>query len=231
MAKIIRPTYPREFSIGMLILIFALSSFLSFEIFSLKWHDVMEGGTPLLGMVLAGVAVVIMSLIVWEEFLFPVRIKPVEDEIIFRNHFTKLKTQVFIYLAIPVIVGFVYFNYEVSLFPFFIWAAICMIIPATKLASGIKNYNDFLKISNDTIEYKDNEKQGVLQVREIQEIIPIRDEENVLHKIEVQMLNSRRVIIDLDEMELEAYYQTIDEFIKGHYMALLRKDSDLMTQS
>jgi hypothetical protein len=222
MAKIIRPTYPKEFSIGMLILIFALSSFLSFEIFSVRWHDVMEGGTPLLGMVLAGVAVVIMSLIVWEEFLFPVRIKPMEEQIIFRNHFTKLKTQVLIYCAIPVIVGFVYLNYEISLVPFFIWAAICMIAPVGKLASGIKNYNDFLKISNDAIEYKNNEKQGVLRVSEIQEIIPIRDEASVLHKIQILMVNNIQVIIDLDEMELEAYYHTIDDFIKGHYKELVK---------
>jgi hypothetical protein len=230
MAKIIRPTYPKEFSIGMLLLIFVLSSFLSFEIFDIKWREVMEGGRSILGMALAGIAVVIMSLVVWEEFLFPVKIKPAEEEIIFRNHFTKLKTQVLIYCAIPVIVGFVYFNYEVSYFPFFIWATICVIAPVGKLLSGVKNYNDFLKISNDTIEYKNNEKQGVLQLSEIREIVPIRDEANVLHKIQVQMLNNTLVVIDLDEMELEAFYQTIDEFVKSHYKALLRKDTDLMSQ-
>jgi hypothetical protein len=227
MAKIIRPTYPKEFSIGMLILLFVLSSFLSFEIFAVKWHDVMERTSPIVGMALAGVAVVIMSLIVWEEFLFPIHIKPAEDEIIFRNHFTKLKTQVLVYCAIPIIVGLVYFNYEVSLFPFFIWATICMIVPAGKLLSGIKNYNDFLKISNDAIEYKNNEKEGKLRVSEIKEIVPIRDEANVLHKIQVLMLNNSQTIIDLDEMELEPYYQTIDEFIKGHYNLLLRFDTNL----
>lgn len=225
MAKIIRPTYPKEFSIGMLILIFALSSFLSFEVFSVKWHVVMGGGGPLLGMVLAGAAVVIMALIVWEEFLFPVRIKPAQDEITFRNHVTKLKTQVLIYSVIPLIVGFVYFNYAVSYVPFFIWAAICMITPVSKLFSGIKNYNDFLKITDHAIEYKNNEKQGMLRVNDIREIVLVRDEANVLHKIQVVMLNNSQAIIDLDEMELEDYYHTIDEFIIGHYKALLRQDS------
>lgn len=222
MAKIIRPTYPMEFSIGLLLLIFVVSGFLSFEIFAVKWHEVMEGGSPILGMMLAGMAVVIMSLIVWEEFLFPVRIKPVEEEIIFRNHFTKLKTQVLIYCAIPVIIGVVYFNYAVNYFSFFVWTTICVITPLGKLVSGIKNYNDFLKITNDTIEYKNNEKSGVLRVSEIQGIVLIRDEANVLHKIKVQMLNNRETIIDLDEMELEAYYQTIDEFVKGHHKMLLK---------
>lgn len=220
MAKIIRPTYPLEFSIGLLLLIFVLSGFLSFEMFTVQWHDVMQGGTPLLGMVLAGIAIVIMSLIVWEEFLFPVRIKPVEDQIIFRNHFVKLKTQVLIYCIIPVIVGFVYFNYQVSYFPFFIWAAICILAPAGKLVSGIRNYNDFLKITDDAIEFKNNEKEGLLRTSEIQKIVLIR-EANVLHKIQVVMLNNSQVTIDLDEMELEAYYQTIDEFVKGHYKNLV----------
>jgi hypothetical protein len=182
----------------------------------------MEGGSPIVGMVLAGIAVVIMALILWEEFLFPVRIKPSDDKIIFRNHFTKLKTQVLIYCAIPAIAGFIFFNYQVSYFWFFIWAAICMISPIGKLVSGIKNYNDFLKLTHDTIEYKNNEEEGVLRVGEIQKIVLIRDEANVLHKVQVLTLNNSQVTIDLDEMELEAYYQTIDEFIKSQYTALVK---------
>lgn len=184
MAKIIRPTYPLNFSIGLLLLILLLSTFVSFEIFNTTWHAVMEGGGPLLGMILSGVAVVIMTLILWEEFLFPIRIKPIEDEIIFRNHFTKLKTQVLIYCAIPAIVVFIYFNYDVNLLAFLIWATICLIVPvAGKLISGIKNYNDFLKFTNDSIEYKNNEKQGVLKVSGMREMLLIRDEAKVLHKI------------------------------------------------
>jgi multisubunit Na+/H+ antiporter MnhG subunit len=223
MAKIIRPAYPLEFSVGILLLIFALSTFLSLEIFAVRWHELTENGGPIVGMLLVGVAVVIMAMILWEEFFFPVRIKPMEDEIVFRNHFTKLKTQILIYCAIPVIVVFVYFNYEVNYVRFFIWAAICVISPvAGKLISGIRNYNDFLKLTNDTIEYRNNEKEGVLQVREIQEIVLIKDESNVLHKVQVQMRNNNQVVIDLDEMELEAFYQTIDKFIKGHYKNLVK---------
>lgn len=223
MAKIIRPAYPLEFSIGLLLLIFALSTFLSFEIFDVKWHEIMEGSGPLLGMFLSGIAVVIMVVILWEEFFFPVRIKPAEDQVVFRNHFTKLKTQVLIYCAIPVIVVFIFFSYKVNYFPFFIWAAICLASPvAGKLISGIRNYNDFLKLTNDTIAYKNNKKEGTLRVNEIQSITLVKDEVNVLHKIQVLMQNNTKVIIDLDEMELEAYYQTIDGFIKDHYQGLVR---------
>ncbi|HYG04186.1 MAG TPA: heavy metal transporter [Chryseosolibacter sp.] len=226
MARIIRPTYPVEFSIGFLLLIFLLSAFVSFEIFDARWQSIMEGEGPIVGMVLSGVAIVIMALILWEEFLFPVRIKPTEHEVVFRNHFTKLKTQIVIYCMIPAIVVFIYVNYEVSPLAFFIWAAICTVAPvAGKLSSGIRNYNDFLKLTNDSIEYKNNEKGGVLQISQVHEILTIKDEANVLHKIKVRMKNDSEVIIDLDEMELEAYYQTIDGFIAGHYSSLVRAGS------
>jgi hypothetical protein len=230
MAKIIRPTYPLEFSIGLLLLIFALSVFISFEIFDTRWALIMEGKGPIAGMLLSGIATVVMALILWEEFLFPVRIKPVEDEIVFRNHFTKLRTQVLIYCLIPVIVIFIYINYEVSPFAFFIWAAVCIIIPvAGKLIPGIKNYNDFLKLTNEKIEFRNNEKTGSLSVPEIQEIVMIRDEANMLHKFRVLMRNNTEQIIDLDEMELDAYLQTIDLFIGSHYGALVRPEVNSST--
>src|SRR6185369_10979650 len=106
MAKVIRHTYPKEFSVGMLLLIFVLSSFLSSQIFNVSWRIIMSGGSATLGMALVGSAVVIMALILWEEILFPVHIKPKKDEVVFRNHLTKLKTQVFIYFLIPIIFGF-----------------------------------------------------------------------------------------------------------------------------
>ena len=223
MAKIIRRTYPLEFSIGLLLLIFLLAAFLSFEIFDVRWHEMREGNGPILGMALAGIAVVIMALILWEEFLFPVRIKRNEDQVVFRNHFTKLKTQVLMYCVIPVIVVFIYFNYKIRHFPFFVWAGVCLISPvAGKLISGLKNYNDFLKLTNDAIEYKNNKKESVLRVSEIKEIILIKDEANFLCKVQVVMVNNNQVTIDLDEMELEAYYHTIEEFIKGHYKTLVK---------
>ena len=222
MAKVIRHTYPKEFSIGMLMLIFVLSSFLSSQIFNVSWRVFMSGSEVTLGMALVGCAVVIMALILWEEFLFPVHIKPKEYEVVFRNHSTKLKTQVLIYFLIPVIFGFIYFYYEVNHVRFFIWALVCTVVPvAGKLISGIKNYNDFLKLTNDTIEYKNNEKEGVLRVKEIERITLVKDESDVLHKVQVSMTNGNQILIDLDEMELEAYLETIQTFIIGHYKGLV----------
>jgi hypothetical protein len=225
MAKIIRSTYPKEFSIGLLLLIFALSSFLSAQIFRVTWHQVLEGNKVIYGMLAIGFAVVIVALILWEEFLFPVHLKPAADEVTFRNHRTKLKVQVFIYFGIPVIFGLIYYFYEVNHIRFFIWATICTVVPvAGKLISGIKNYNDFLKLTDDTIEYKNNEEEGVLHVKDIQQIVLIKDETKVLHKIQLLMNNSE-VTIDLDEMELEAYYKTIEEYMAIHYSSLPTKIS------
>ena len=223
MAKVIRHTYPLEFSIGLLLLIFVLSSFLSSQIFNVAWRDVMSGDKVIYVMLMVGGAIVIMALILWEEFLFPVHIKPTEDHVIFRNHQTKLKTQIFIYFLIPFIFVFIYFYYEVNHFRFFLWAIICTVAPvAGKLVSGIKNYNDFLKLTNDFIEYKNNEEVGLFKVSEILHIKLIKDETNILHKVQVVMTNQQEATIDLDEMELEAYYQTIEQFIVGHYKPLIK---------
>ncbi len=229
MAKIIRPAYPLEFSIGLLLLIFVLSAFVSFEIFDTTWQAVIDGDGPILGFALAGVAAVVLALIMWEEFLFPVRIRPSADEIVFRNHFTKLKTEVAMYCAIPVIVAFIYLSYEVIEVPFFIWAAICIIAPAGKLLSGIRNYNDYLKFTNENISYKNNDKEGVLALDKTRQIALIKDQGNVLHKMKVTMADNTEVIIDLDEMELDAFCQTIEKFIVGHYGEIVESPASSTT--
>jgi len=221
MGKIIRPTYPVEFSVGLLILIFVLSFFLSSQIFDVRWHELMEGTSAYFGMFLMSIAVIVMVLILWEDFLFPVKVKPGQDGVTFRNHRTKLKTQLLIYCFIPVIFAFVYFNFNINTVRFFIWAAVCTVLPVViKLFSGLNNYNDFLKLTDKTIEYKNNEKSGVFDVKEIQRLTLIRDERKVLHKIQVSTKGSD-LVIDLDEMELEAFLDSIDQFVTSHYKGLL----------
>lgn len=226
MAKIIRPTYPVEFSIGLLILIFVLSFFLSSQIFDVRWRELMDGTNVYFGMFLISSAVVIMVLILWEEFLFPIKIKPGADGMVFHNHRTKLKTQLLIYFIIPAIFIFVYFYFgpKINTVRFIIWAAICTIMPvAIKLVSGINNYNDFLKLTDDRIEYKNNQESGIFYVKDIQRITPIRDERKVLHKMDVSTAQGGNVTIDLDEMELEAFLDSIDHFITAHYPSLVKE--------
>jgi hypothetical protein len=221
MGKIIRPRYPVEVSVGLLMLIFALSLFLSRAVFKTSAHD-LEVSRLYLGMALVSTAITVMLLILWEEFLFPVKIKPEAGEVVFRNHTTKLKTQIFIYFLIPVIVVYIYFNYEVDFLRFSVWAVLCVITPVVgKLISGIKNYNDFLKLTDDAISYKNNQEEGVFDVKTIQQIRLIKDERNVLHKVEVALHGGNLVTIDLDEMELDEYYNTIDQFIVAHYKNLI----------
>jgi len=223
MAKIIRPRYSVEISIGVLLLIFALSFFLAFQIFDIKGPELNVGKNIYPGIVLISLAVIIMVLVLWEEFLFPVKIKPEHDGLTFRNHSSKLKTQLLIYLLIPVIFVIVYLEYEVNLVRFIIWAAICIVAPvAGKLISGIKNYNDFLRLHNDAIEYKNNEKVGLFTLKEIQHITLVKDDRKVLHKIQLLLTNNTEIIIDLDEMELEAFIASIDKFIVTHYGTLVK---------
>lgn len=226
MAKIIRSTYPVEFSVGLLILIFVLSFFLSSQIFYVRWRELMEGTNVYLGMFLVSAAVIIMVLILWEEFLFPIHIRPGHDGVVFHNHRTKLITQLFLYLVIPGIFVFiyVYFQDRINTVRFAIWAAICTLMPVViKLASGLNNYNDFLKLTNDLIEYKNNKKAGVFYIKDIQRITPVRDERQVLHKVEIATTQGRPVLIDLDEMELEAFLDSIDRFITAHYPTLVKE--------
>jgi hypothetical protein len=224
MAKIIRPRYPVEISIGLLLLIFALSLFLAYPIFKIPNPSLNEGKNIYLGVFLIGAAVVIMFLVLWEEFLFPIKVKPEEGGgAVFRNHRNKLKTQALIYCTIPVIFGFIYLEYEVNHVRFFVWTAICMITPVVgKFISGIRNYNDFLKLTADRIEYKNNEKEGFFDVKDVQRIILIRDEKNILHKFQVVTTNNSQVTIDLDEMELEAFLDSIDKSMASLYKNLLQ---------
>jgi hypothetical protein len=145
---------------------------------------------------------------------------------VFRNHRSKLKKQALIFALIPIIFIAVYVLYSVNLFGFIVWAAICIILPiAGKLISGIKNYNDFLKLTDNTIEYKNNEKEGVYELKNVKQILLIKDENKVLHKIQLILISGQPVLIDLDEMEVEAFYVSIDEYLNTHHKNLVQEAS------
>jgi hypothetical protein len=222
MKKIIRKTYPIEFSAGLLLLIFLISFFLSSQIFDVPWRDLIKGEATnaYVGMSLVSFSVIVVVLILWEEFLFPVKVKPGKDGVIFRHHRTKLKTELLIFCLIPAIYIFVYFNFEIHIIRFLIWGTICTIVPIIKLSSGVNNYNDFLRLADENIEYRNNQKSGVFQVDDIQRIKLMRDENDVLHKLEITSGNNS-TIIDLDEMELEAFLDSIDQFMVARYNKII----------
>ncbi len=224
MAKLIRKTYPKEVSIGLLLLVFVITAFLSHQIFEGRAAVLNEGKNTYLGAVMVGSAVVIMMLVLWEEFLFPIHVKLDTDRVVFSNHRSKLKKQAGIFLLIPIIFAVIYVLYAVNLIGFIIWAGICIISPVVgKLISGIKNYNDFLALTDDTIEYKNNEKEGVYELKNVKQIVLIKDETKVLHKIQLILTSGQVVLIDLDEMEIEAFYVSIDEYLNQHYKTLVRE--------
>lgn len=223
MTKIIRNTYPKQISFGLLLLVFLIAAFLAHRIFEVH-PNLNEGKNTYYGALMVSGAFVIMMLVLWEEFLFPIHVKLDGDEVVFRNHRSKLKKQALIFCLIPLIFVAVYMLYAVNLIPFIIWAGICIISPITgKLISGIKNYNDFLKLTNDTIEYKNNEKEGVYELKNVQQIALIKDEGKVLHKIQLMLTNGQPVLIDLDEMELEDFLISIDKYLSQHYSTLVKE--------
>jgi len=223
MKKTIRSTYPIELSVGLLILIFFLSFILASSLFDVPWRELIEGRDTRagVGMFMISCAVLVMALILWEEFLFPLKVRHQDGGVVFRNHRNKLNTQLLIYCIIPAIFVFVYLNFEVHQIRFFIWAAVCTIIPiGVKLASGLNNYNDFLKLTDKAIEFKNNQKAAAFPVSDIQRIVVVRDEDKVLHKLEVKTKTGSQ-LIDLDEMELDAFLDVIDKYITEHYKSLL----------
>ena len=223
MGKIIRKTYPTEFSMGILLLIFIISGFLSPELFDVPLHDLHQYRGVALGMFLVSIAVIIMILIMWEEILFPIKLKSQDGGILFRNHSSKLKTQILIYCSIPAIFIFVYLKYELHIIRFLLWTAVCMLPPVIdKIASGINNYNDFLKLTNDAIVYKNNEKEGAFRIQDVEYLKVIKDDRNVIIKIQLLFKNNDHITIDLDEMELDAFYVYINKYITNHYKHLLK---------
>lgn len=221
--KVVRKSYRRDVSFGLMVIIFSVVFFLAGQLF--EKHQPHLGGFIDLnfGKALVSIAVIVMILILWEEILFHIHIKPVDDGLIFRNHATKLKFQALIYMVIPLIIVFLYVNYQVNVFRFFSWAIVVTGLPVIgKLKSGIKNYNDFLKLTVSTIQYKNNELEGTYPLSDLRRIVLIKDDSHVLHKLKLELASGDPVTIDLDEMELEEFYEAINKYIDEHYQSLLK---------
>ena len=223
MKKTIRSTYPIEISVGVLTLIFVLGFLLSSQLFTVPWEDLASGVDVYLGMFLVTNAVMVMVLIIWEEILFPVKIKHIEGGVIFKNHRNKLITQMLFFLLIPIIYTLVYLNFEVHPVRFYIWAAINIILPiAVKLATGLNNYNDFLTFTDQMIAYKDNELSGEFKLAEISSLKKINNEDGHFEKLGVTMKSGEEVVIDLDDMELDDYFESIQEYMSTNYSHLIK---------
>ena len=176
-----------------------------------------------IGMALVGVSVVLMTLIIWEEILFHVKVKEIKGGLIFRNQRKKIKTQVLLYLPIPVIFFFVYQEYDLKVSHFMIWAAVCIVLPAIEIVvSGINSHRNYLKLTNRMIKFKNHDKEGCFDTKDIQNITIIK-EKRFIKKIQLLFANNDPVTIDLDEMHLHEFYESIYSYIKVHYKHLLKE--------
>ncbi len=223
MKKVIRKAYPLEVSIGLLLLILFVSFFLSRMLFIVPLGGKEMVPSIYLGMALASISVLITVLILVEEFLFPTKIKETEGGVIFRNHSTKIKLQLLIYLTIPASFTFLYLTYEINPIRFALWAAICILAPvAGKLVTGLHNYKDFLKLTDKLIAYKDNEKEGNMPLASIESLRIIKDDSKFLQKLEITLKDGQQVVIDIDKMELDDFLEAIEEFITTQYSKILK---------
>ena len=224
--KLVRKSHPAESNILLLSYIFFTACFFSYQMFGVTFHDLLQWNIAYVGMFLTGAAVSIMVMIVWEEMLFPLKAHKVKGGLIFRNHQVKLKTQILFFCGIAVILSVIFLGFEVNTFHFVIWSLICLVPPIVeKIASGVKNYNDYLKLTSTRIEYKNNEKEGTFEIKDLQNISILKDENKVTKKIQLHLQNNKNIIIDLHEMELDAFYHSIDNFISIKYRQLLKSNS------
>jgi hypothetical protein len=191
--------------------------------FDVHFHNPhhLKNATP--GMGLIGIAVVLMTLIIWEEILFHVKVKEIKGGLIFRNQRKKIRTQLLLFIPIPVIFTFIYQEYDIKFSHFLVWAAVCILLPAIEIVvSGIRSRRNFLKLTSRMIKYKNNGKEGCFDTKDIQNITIIK-ENRFIKKIQVFFTNNDNVIIDIDEMHLHAFYDSIYTFIKIHYKHLLKE--------
>lgn len=226
--KEIRKSYSAESNILLLSYIFFTACFFSYQMFGVSFKDLLGWHYAYVGMILIGLATSIMVLIVWEEMLFPVKAHKVKGGLIFRNHQTKLKTQILLYCAIPAILVFIYLQFEVRLFQFIVWSLICTVPPVVeKLVSGVNNFNDYLQLTSKNIEYKNNEKEGIYEIKDLQHIIIHNDADLVTKKIELLLKTNETVVIDLHEMELDAFYNSIDNYVTNKYHNLVKGNKSI----
>ena len=75
-------------------------------------------------------------------------------------------------------------------------------------------------MTDKAIEFKNNQKSAVFAIGDIQRIKLMRDQDKILHKMEVTT-KAGSEIIDLDEMELDAFLVAIDQYASEHYRILL----------
>lgn len=222
MRKIVRHSYPIEISLLILSFVFLVSCFLAYDIFYIPFNHAVRRSLPYGGIFLVAAAVVIAMLVIWEELLFAVAVKHNTEILKVRNHRTKLLIQAVIYPVIPLLFFLVYKYYNIRMTHFYIWLAVCALVPlVVKIFSGFKNFNDFLKLSSTEIDYKNNAKQGKYDVAKLSFITLVKDNDHILTKL-ILGLKDSELTIDLDEMELEDYYDSIEEFVKRTYKNLLR---------
>jgi hypothetical protein len=223
MRNLVRPTYPPGVNFVILAFMFFIASFSSYEMFDVHVHNPHHLKNAFFGIALVGFSVVLMTMIIWEEILFHIKVKEISGGLIFRNQRRKTRMQILLFLPIPAIFTFVYQEYDLKVSHFIIWATVCIILPAIEIiVSGINSHRNYLKLTSRMIKYKSNKKEESFNTNDIQNITVVK-ERKFITKIQLLLANNDKVTIDLEEMHLQEFYDSIYKFIKIHYKHLLKE--------
>ncbi len=129
----------------------------------------------------------------------------------------------------PLIFYFIYLEYDLKVSHFLIWAFFCIVLPAGEvIMSGINNQRYFLKLTTRMIKFKNGEQEGTYATKDIRNIRITTEKTRRfvnLKKVELLFANQEAVEIDLDEMNLHVFYESILAFIKKYYSHMLIEDT------
>ncbi len=222
MKKLQHPVQRTELDIVVISVIFLVAFFLSNPIFNLSYRDPVERNIAYTGMLLIGIAAMLVTLIVWENLLFSVQLKKVEGGVRVSNHTRKNVIQALLYAAVLVIFLVVFLFYPVHQNHFQVCLGLFTIIPVGhKVISGIRNSNPFLKLTRSEIQFRNHRKRGRFELKKIQYIRIIKGAGNTISKLRLGIDDSE-VTIDLDEMHVNAFDDNISDYIRTNYTTLLK---------
>jgi multisubunit Na+/H+ antiporter MnhB subunit len=222
MKKPLQPAKSIELDVFIISLVFLIVFFFSSQIFEVSFNDPGQRNIACTGMLIIATAAILLTLIVWENLLFSLQIKSVEDGVKVGNHNKKNVFQAFFYLAILVLFLFVFLYYPINRFYYTLWFSFFAAVPILhKLIYSARNRNSFLKLTTSEIQFQNQQKKGRFYLKNIQYIRIVKGAKNSIAKLRLGVDNSE-VTIDLDEMKVDAFYDKIAEYIKKNYTTLLK---------
>ena len=222
MKKLLYPVQRLELDILAICLIFLIALFFSNPVFDLSYKEPNHRLTAYTGMFLVGMAAVLLTLIVWENLLFYLRLRFVEDGVKVCNPTRKNVIQGLLYAGMLLLFLVIYVYYPVNEFYFRLWFSLFATIPIVhKITYKFRSSNPLLKLTRSEIQFRNRRKMGRFYVKNIQYIRIIKGAKDSISKLRLGV-DDDEVTIDLDEMNVDPFNDNITDYIKKNYTTLLK---------